>query len=82
MVSSPTRPGRLQSVQQSSVLVSSILPIMGQLGRLVVVASWEYPRMVGAGGLYNTLPTNLRQEQKLPKLKTRLKKKVEENINI
>ena len=32
--------------------------------------------------LYNTLPTNLRLEQKLPKFKTRLKKWVEMNIDI
>ena len=32
--------------------------------------------------MYNTLPTNLRLEQKLPKFKTRLKNWVEENIDI
>ena len=32
--------------------------------------------------MYNTLPTNLRLEQKLPKFKTRLKKWVEQNIDI
>ena len=32
--------------------------------------------------IYNTLPTDLRLERKLPKFKTRLKKWVEENVNI
>ena len=31
---------------------------------------------------YNTLPTDLRLERKIPKFKTRLKKWVEENVNI